>query len=360
MAYWDCPETYNIGTKFMGKVLDYKNKEEIVTYYFRLILNKTQSMFEWKGLPETIGQRELELLLQTNGSAIFIENGGKHFVLYGTLGGLWNYNYMPTMAIVHNPYIPQVDGAYEIYYGEEEVKHIKNNLTPKGKCVVIQNDALYNGLNAIINTYANRLAETYISRRMVTIMSRYINVFVAKDNNTYKNIEAFLKKVENGDIAAILDEDKIKIMEEGNIYSLPLAANAGSARMITELIEAEQYDKASLYNELGLQSNYNMKRESLNSNEGQLNRDAIFPLADSMLKFRQLACERINKLFGLNISVDFASAWKLNRDEAELAIEQANALVNNQSEVKDDNNDISNSDSTDDSTDSDNDDRSKD
>ena len=325
MAYNDKPTSYNIKDKYKADKVKYKDKNALVDFYYRLFLNKTQAMFEWTNLPDTIQQRDMELLLQTVGYGIFVKNHDKYFVLYGTLGGLWNQNYMPTRAILANHYLPDVTGSYKIFYGAEEYEHVPDNLESKGDCVVIYNDPMYKGIDDIINIYANRLADTCISRRVVTVMSRYINVFLAKDNNAYQNVCSFLEKVEKGELAAILDESKIPTFEEGNVYSLPMAANAGSARMLTELVECEQYDKASLYNELGLNANYNMKREAINADESQLNEDALLPLVDIMLESRKLACERINKLFGLNISVDFSSVWKLKRDEIENSIKAQEA-----------------------------------
>ena len=80
--------------------------------------------------------------------------------------------------------------------------------------------------------------------------------------------------------------------------------------------------KASLYNELGLQSNYNMKRESINSGESQLNEDMLHPLIDDMLRERQIALEKVNAMFGTNITVEFNSAWEINEREETAAIEQ--------------------------------------
>ena len=90
---------------------------------------------------------------------------------------------------------------------------------------------------------------------------------------------------------------------------------------MTDLIEYHQYLKAGLFNELGLNSNYNMKRESINSNESQLNDDMLHPLIDDMLKMRKEFCEQVNEMFGTEISVDFDSAWKDNEIENEVAIE---------------------------------------
>ena len=91
------------------------------------------------------------------------------------------------------------------------------------------------------------------------------------------------------------------------------------------MIESEQYIKASWYNDLGLNANYNMKRESINSGESQLNDDALLPLIDDMLQCRKNAIEKINSMFDTSISVSLASAWEDNQIELENAQENENS-----------------------------------
>ena len=91
---------------------------------------------------------------------------------------------------------------------------------------------------------------------------------------------------------------------------------------ITSIIEMQQYLKASFYNELGLNANWNAKRESISANENQLNDDQLTPLIDNMLTERKEGIERVNKLFGTNIKVDFNSAWKENEEEKELIMDK--------------------------------------
>ena len=43
---------------------DFRNKHENVDNFIRYMLTRTLQMFEYKGLPETIPQKELERLLQ--------------------------------------------------------------------------------------------------------------------------------------------------------------------------------------------------------------------------------------------------------------------------------------------------------
>jgi hypothetical protein len=66
-----------------------------------------------------------------------------------------------------------------------------------------------------------------------------------------------------------------------------------------------------------------MKRESINSNESQLNDDMLLPLIDDMLYMRKLGLDKVNEIFGTNIDVEFSSSWKNN--EIELTAQQ-NAL----------------------------------
>ena len=79
--------------------------------------------------------------------------------------------------------------------------------------------------------------------------------------------------------------------------------------------------KASWFNELGLNANYNMKREAITSNESQLNDDMLLPLIDDMMNCRKLWIDEVNEMFGTNWSIDWASSWEDNIEETELAQE---------------------------------------
>ena len=118
----------------------------------------------------------------------------------------------------------------------------------------------------------------------------------------------------------MLEEGKIGVVtEQAFIDSLDLKVHPATddTDNLTDLIETVQYLKASWFNELGLNANYNMKRESINSGESQLNDDALLPLVDDMLRRRQEGAEEVNKLFGTEISVELASAWEDNAQEIE-------------------------------------------
>src|SRR5699024_7339527 len=128
----------------------------------------------------------------------------------------------------------------------------------------------------------------------------------------------YLCKRENGEIDAILDKNFMFTTET-------LGKEVGGRNIITQLLEAEQYQKAAMFNDFGLQLNYNMKRESITSSEAQLGEGALLPDPDDMMEMRQAAVKEWNALWGRNISVEFDSAWRNLRVniESEIAKEEA-------------------------------------
>lgn len=99
-----------------------------------------------------------------------------------------------------------------------------------------------------------------------------------------------------------------------------VATSTGQSNVITQLIELQQYLKASWYNEIGLNSNFNMKRQYVSADEINSSADIMLPLIDNMFRCRQEALERINSLFGTNISVEKDSAWAKKQMQSDLSV----------------------------------------
>ena len=278
-----------------GKMFNFEDKQDNRFRHIMYMLNRTQSMFRWSGLPESIPQRVLELYLQINGNVGFYQYEGTLYVFRGGLGGEPDVYYMPTIFTIANPAL-----------------NITKNLRIGEECVVIPNDSLYLGLMPLFDKYASLMAENELSISLATINSRIIELISAQDDRTRMSAQKFLDDIRDGKQGVISSNeflDGVKAQPYGS---------TGNSNVITNLIELEQYIKASWYNELGLNSNYNMKRESLNSEESQLNHDSLLPLIDDMLKQRQDGAKRVNDMFGTDISVEFNSAWEDNQEEIDL------------------------------------------
>ena len=132
----------------------------------------------------------------------------------------------------------------------------------------------------------------------------------ASDDKTKQSADDFVNKIMQGDFSVIGENAFFKGV---NLQSI----STQSANQITQLIELLQYFKASAFNEIGLNANYNLKRERLNTSEVQMNVDALNPYVDNMLQERKKAVDKINAMFGTEISVELGSSWAIRKEENE-------------------------------------------
>ena len=270
-----------------------KDKDQNVNNFIDTMFCKTNEMFTWKNLPETVPQAELEYLLQSNGTMFFTKVGKDFYALLGTLGGQINAYYEPTKYTVANVAL-NLSKMYDI----------------EKDGVLIRNDLRCNGLIPILSKYASMLTDCEISLNTMSILMRVMFLISASDDKTKKSAEEFMSKILNGNYSIIADSqffDGIKAQGMTQSFS----------QLIPQMIELTQYIKASALNEIGLNANYNMKKERITEQEYTLNIDALMPFAENMLNCRKKAVEKINKMYGLNIEVSLNSVWEVNQSELE-------------------------------------------
>lgn len=290
---------------------DFKSKKRCVAQHVSYMLNRTQRMFEYKGLPDSIPARVLELYLQMNGNACFYKYNDTLYVFTGGMGGEPDVYYRPTIYTIANPALK-----------------LSKSLKIDTECVVVPNDSLYVGLMPLFERYGTAIMETELSLKIATTNARLTSFISAPDDRTKKSAEKYLTDLENGENGVAAENaflDGIRVQPYG----------VAGSRTFTDLIELEQYWKASEFNEIGLNANYNMKRESLNTSESQMNNDALLPLADDMLNQRKIGMEKVNAMFGTNITVDFASSWEDNAEEIELEHNNMNGGMTNGTQTTD-------------------------
>lgn len=286
-------------------IFDIADKEKNTALHVQMFLDRLQSMFKYENLPDSIPEKYLELYLMCNGSCIIAQDPANHnlYALVGSLADVPDAYYLPTKYTVANPYL-KLSEEYIIEQGAKEQN-----------AVLIRNDTFMVGLLPLLKKYGSLMAENELSMNIAVINSRIISLITADTDAGFESAKKYLDDIKDGKLGAIASS----AFFEG-IKTQPFATSSQGISL-TSMIEYEQYLKASLYNEIGLNANYNMKRESINSNESQLNDDMLTPLIDDMMRCRQEAIENINNLFGTDIKVDFASAWKDNEITTGLEME---------------------------------------
>ena len=279
---------YLINKKFDSII---KDKELMLNVFMRLMLARTQSMFIYTGLPDTIPQEYLERYLQIYGHCIIAEHGNDLYAFNGDLCGLEDVYHNPTQYIVANVAL-NLTKTYDI----------------NQNCILCKNDSYLQGLSLILRKYGTLLVENELTLYTLIKNSRASILISAPDDKTKQSCELFIDKLDRGEMSIIGESqffDGIKVQP----------TMQGSAGVVIQFIELQQYIKASCLNEIGLNANYNMKRESLNSAESALNDDYLIPLIDNMLYCRQSFIEGVNTMFGTHFSVELHSAWRTNKLE---------------------------------------------
>lgn len=289
-------------------IYDFADKGKCIDNKIAYMLSRTQSMFSYTGLPDTLNSRIIELYLQVNGNLCItditkeiIDKSGHTdlspglYTFTGGLGGEYDVYYMPTIYTVSNPYL-----------------NFSKNLKINDDCIVIPSDSMYYGLLPLFKKYATALTENELSMNIATIVLRLQAIISASDDNVKKSAEKYLKDITSGKLGIIADNEFLE-----NSLKVTPYATTGAHTTIQNIIELEQYLRATWFNDLGLNANYNMKRESINSGESQLNNDALLPLVDDMLKCRQDGFDRVNKKYGTNIKVELNSSWQYNAEAIE-------------------------------------------
>lgn len=289
--------------KKQAKLYQITNKEQSLYDFTLSILNRTLGMFEYSNLPETLPQVEIEKRLQTKGHATIYQYKNKLYVTTGNLNGqeLSPYN-EPTYVNIN---VPAFNLSQRLEIGEQ--------------CVVIYNDDMKTGLLDTISKHGTLMIENEITMLLSTYNARIQTLISAGTDQTINDAQKYLNQIIDGNLGIIGENAFFSDLKTHN-------AQSTAKQDITQLIQLQQFYKSDLYNELGLSSLNNMKKERMNIDEVNANNDNIYPYVDGMLRNRMEGIKMVNKLFNGNIEVDFSSTWKDKADNRNTPKEETNKV----------------------------------
>lgn len=254
-----------------------RNNQAFIHYLNRL-KELAVSMFEWKNVPDTVDIRYLELTLMQDGMAIFFNDEELGYLgLQVMIGGNLN---------VYR--IPIIRRAYA-------VNGYSKDLNPDDS-VIIFNNMLHTNSIMDLEMFALKLYEC----------DRTIDVNI---------------KAQKTPVALLCDENQRLVMK--NLYlqydgNMPFifgsknldikqiqAINTGAPFVADKVMETKNqiWNEALTY--LGISNTSYQKKERLISDEVIRNMGGTIASRYSRLSERQKACDMINRMFGLNMSVDY-------------------------------------------------------
>lgn len=274
-----------------------QNQRTYLQYVNRLT-ELSISMFEWKNLPNTIDARFLELALFNDGMAVFFKDEVMGYLgLQVMIGGKLDVYRIPITrtAFAQNGYRMKLD---------------PNN------SVIIFNNMLHTNSILDVQEMSKRMYEIQRTIDVNVIQQKTPKIITCTENQRlvmknlyaqYMGNEPFIFGDKNLDLSGIKTLDTTSPYVADKLYEL----------------KTQYWNEALTY--LGISNVNTVKKERMITDEVQRNLGGTIASRYSRLFMRQQACEEINKMFGLNISVDYREDMQVldtyDADKAELSNE---------------------------------------
>ena len=266
------------------------NNATYIQYYNRLI-ELSIAMFDWTGLPDTIDPRFLELTLFKYGQAVFFEDEvmGYLALTNAVQGGFDVYGY-PVASRAYSPY-----------------NNYQKNLTLDDS-VIIYNNYLRKPSSLDVEVFAKRL---YNLDRVIDVNANAQKTPVLiKCAETQRLTMKNLYKEFDGNSPVIFGDNGLN---DANFTVLSTEAPYVADRIYQ--LKTQIWNEALTY--LGI-SNINVqKKERLITDEVSRNMGGVIASRYSRLNARQNACEKINKMFGLNVWCEYRDDYRELDEELE-------------------------------------------
>lgn len=267
------------------------NNRTYLQYYNRLT-ELAVSMFEWKNLPDSVDARFLELCLYQEGMCVFFKDDVMGYLaLQCTIGGQLNVYRIPIERRAW------AQNGYQIELDESNSVIIFNNFLHTNSILDIEmfSKRLYN-LDRAIDVNANAQKTPVLILCDETERLTMINLY-----KQYEGNEPFIfgNKALNTKGLTVLKTDAPYVADK--LYQL----------------KTQIWNEALTY--LGISNTNIVKKERMISDEVTRNMGGVIASRYSRLEMRRQCAEQINKMFGLNIEVDYREDFREMDDELMLA-----------------------------------------
>lgn len=289
------------------------DKKLLIAKYYGEGLKKLLTIFKYNKIPKTITPRTLEMFILGGYAKIFRYNDNWYCGI-GNMSGVLNYDLIPTNATIVNVNLNYSKTLINVTpFNVDEIT--KDNI--EDYCFIIRNDELYQGLLNEVSFYATMQTECDLTLKMLLYNARIPVVSVSTSDTTKTAFDDFMSNIAQGKLATSFLGSKafetLKTLPYDNTH----------LGKIKEVIECKQYYKASFENLIGLNANYNMKRESLNNDEIALNDDNLLPTIDQMNESRKKDFDLLNqvskRLYGETVfEFELNSSWKNRQKEIQI------------------------------------------
>lgn len=271
----------------------------IEQYFCRYLLQKTMSVFKWE-VPENWDLDYFQYALFCYG-VVAVINTDKFGVIPQHCG-LQGYNvyYRPSEVVVSNPLLSGI-----------------NVLKIGVNCEIFKCTSDYGGIMDLVSRYASEMALTLEAFDVNVANSRLAYVFGAKSRTGAESMKKILDKIMAGDTAVFYDDRLRRSVKDGSTEE-PWTTFTNDLRsnfIAPDLLDTMRRLEEMFCNEIGLPNTRSDKKERMISSEAESNNVEAFSRAEMWLEGWKDTCDRVKRMFGIDVSVDWRNDPKKLSDE---------------------------------------------
>lgn len=275
----------NIGNSVITPSTVHVSNTQLSYFFQSYLFSKFKSIFKWT-IPENWSRVYFENVLYCFGY-ISVFNTDK-FGIIPQGCGLMGYDvfYQPTKAVIANPLI---SGIVQPKIGQQ--------------CEIIKLKPDYTGILDLIVYYGDLLALCAQALGMNLINSKLAFVFLAKNKSAAESFKKMYDQVMEGNPAVIVDQNLTDA--NGNLTYHMFSQDLKSNYIADKIIEQMEFIESEFLTEVGISNVAYEKKERLLKDEVNANNEET--RANSLLWLRTMkeGCAKVNKMFGLNLNVEF-------------------------------------------------------
>lgn len=275
-------ENYYSDKKIEKEVLELPRS---LNYWLETLFEKCVRMFEWRGLPNTIPQKEIEQRLILDGYCGMVNDRKAGLIVAS--GGLSGVT-------------PYCDEFKNFTYAAPECAGGQVDLGVNA--VLIENTSLRNPLLPMILRYSDLLAHAEISLKMALINNRVNNAYAVESNEIAESVNAYYNKIYNGKNGSILDDSLVTGVQ--NI------ANTRGGGVVAECIEARNDILRAFFAEIGVRFAKD-KKERVVVDEVSADNQMLLLNVNDMKRQRKKSALEINSVFGKDVSVELSEEFEI-------------------------------------------------
>lgn len=263
---------------------------EAYNHYFNQLLQLVYNLIIIDNEPESIDDTFLKFCIFINGKVTFFktdaEDGGELRALNGAPSDTPDIYYLPKNMLVENP---TFNKQYDLERGKDcEVVYCRQIDRYTG-------GAGTGGLGSLVRITAQLMADNVLSLNVAQKNTRLSTAIAADDEATKRSAEEAMRAMYAGKPFKVIMSNLV-----GNLQGIPVNITTTN-RYLIDLIQVQQYILAHFYEQIGLQTHDQMKKERLITDEINDNVDLSIYNIYAIIESINEGLDRVNAMFGTDM-----------------------------------------------------------